>query len=172
MDYHLIVFGLVILYWIGTGIVRFFRWAGRPATATAVKPNLLPQAINAQQQNPVQTSPMQTPAPPADAPPQATAEDFRRWEQELKTERERATAYFRQRAEALRTERDKAFPRSLQAAMPSDKPAASDKPIPMETAQPSLVPAELFQGQDDLVRAFILQQVLGAPLSRRHRNSP
>ena len=176
MDYHIILYGLILLYWIVTGIVKFFRWAGRQVSgAAAVKPNPIQQAVQE-----AQPPPQQIPAGNPAVPRGVITQDLRRREQELQAESERANAYFRQRAEALRAERDgiinsppqesapkksEAKTMAKKAVSPSDKSAAA---IPLTSA----APVRLFQTQEDLVRAFILREALSSPLCRRHSKLP
>ena len=62
MDYHLILFALFVLYWIGTAIFRFFKWAGRQITGGGTGTNPVQQAIaEAQRQSQV---PQAEPGPP------------------------------------------------------------------------------------------------------------
>ena len=160
MDYHLIVFILVALYWVGVGIFRFFKWIGRSlANVNTIAPSPIQQAMAEAQRQAEQVpkppaprpQPVQPRIPPPSARPfqmfqqpgaggpavpwESTEQDFRRQEQELLTEEPTALNI------------------ALQSTPPQDAPA----------------PLRLFETNDDLIRAFILQEALGPPLSKRPR---
>lgn len=156
MDYHLILFALFVLYWIGTAIFRFFKWAGRQITGTAAGANPARQALaDAQRQG-------QSP-PPSQAPPPS---------QKLPT-----------RAPSLVPARP--MPRQPEAGGPAVPREATDRDFrrqeeelaawetsafgaPLESAAPNAIPMKkLFGSSDDLIRAVILREALGPPLSRR-----
>lgn len=152
---QLIIVGLMLLYGIGVGIFRFFKWVGRQINTVNTAPSPIQQAMaEAQRQaetpRPPTLSPVQ-PRPPTVAPPwemprqpqagppavpdEATDPQFRRQERELLTE----------------------------------EPAALGTSLRSEAAPPAPRALRLFETDDDLVRAFILREALGPPLCRRGR---
>ncbi len=154
MNYEVIVFAFVVLFWIVRGIFRFFKWAGRQLRGGAVGANPVRQALadaqrQAQTPPPSQTLPTRAPAlaparpmprqPEAGGPAvlrEATGRDFRRQEEELAAWETAAVG------------------------------------VSQQSAAPTAVPLKsLFGSSDDLVRAIILREALGPPLSRRHSPS-
>lgn len=145
MNYEVVVFILIALFWIVRAIFRFFKWAGRQITGGAAGANLVRQgAPPLQAPPPSQTLPTRAPAlaPPRPMPRQpqsggptvpreATERDFGRQEEELIAWESAA----------------------LGSPLQSPAPAAA----PMK---------KLFGSSDDLVRAIILREALGPPLSR------
>ncbi len=146
---HEVIIGLVILFWILNGIYRFFKWV-----AASIKGAVTPPVVTAPLPTSVLPAPMAG-APPIPKPPQ------------------------RLQSQALPRRPDKT---GLLAA--SDATSASfaareaqflaGEPSPLgsleETPPPGSMPpaaSGLFSSTDDLVRAFILHEVLDPPLSRR-----
>ena len=164
---QLIFLAIAILYGIGVGIYRAVKWANRQLTGAAIAPSS-PRAA-AQNETIAQASALPQESSPASS--QATAEDFRRWEQELQAESERASLYFRQRAEELRAERNKALGKVAPPAPPKKTAPIATTPSNSVIPQDDAPPLRLFQTKDDLIRAFILREALGPPLSRRRRSS-
>ena len=156
-DYHVIVLVFVALAWIIRGIVRFFKWTARQIPSGPMPTNTVPQAVPGGQQ-PLPASPLSQGPPPAQtlsarassliAPrpmprqPQAGGPAVGR----EPTERD-----FRQQEDELAAYEPTALGVALQSSTPT--------PVPMK---------KLFGSSDDLVRAIILREALGPPLSRRH----
>jgi len=156
IDYHLIVLAFVVLAWLGRQAVQFFQWAGQQMKGGAAGANPVRQALaDAQRQ-------MQAP-PSSQAPPPS---------QKLPT-----------RAPALAPPRP--MPRQPQAGGPAVPREATERDFrqqeddlaawetaalgsPLQSPAPAIVPMKrLFGSSDDLVRAFILREALGPPLSRQ-----
>jgi len=172
------------LYGLGTLIYRAAvrRRAAAAARAAALTPRQ--QAIADAESA---TAPAARPAPPPTASSEAVTA-FRRREQELKAEAEAARAYFRGREQEIRAERD----RLGLGTPPSGPPAVSREattadfarqeqeleateparlgPVRPAVTAPTRPRLGLSLAGDDLLRAVILQEVLGPPLSRRPRS--
>lgn len=154
IDYHLIILAFVILAWLGRQAVQFFRWAGRQVKGGAAGTSPVRQALaDAQRQAP----------PPSQASPAS---------QKLPT-----------RAPALAPQRP--MPRQPQAGGPAVPREATERDfrrqeeeliawepaalgVSLQSPTPDIVPVKrLFGSSDDLIRAIILREALGPPLSRR-----
>lgn len=150
MDYHLILFVLFVLYWIGTAIFRFFKWAGRQITGGAAGANPVRQSLaDAQRQT---QAPPPSQKPPARAPALAPSRPMPRQPQAggPTVPREATERDFRRQEDEL-------------AAWETASLA-----VPLQLPGPTAVPMKtLFGSSDDLVRAIILREALGPPLSRR-----
>jgi hypothetical protein len=141
---QLIFLALAILYGLGVGIYRFVKWVNRLAAGTKSAPNPVQQAINdAQRQTRTKRAPSQTPARPMPRQPQAGGPAVP-WET---TERD-----FRRQEQELFGEEPPPLASPLQSAAVTPPPSAPP----------------LFSSTEDWVRAIILQEVLGPPLSRRN----
>ncbi len=170
MDYHLIVFIIVALIWIVRGIYRGFQWLAKQLVGGATGPSpaeLARQRMLAEAQR---TATGQ--APPAT-------------EQAAQTGR--ATGSYRPSQPFTQT----GPPRQPQAGGPAVPVEATtrefqtqtrqmfaEEPAPIQTPLASTAAVSLdagtptlFNGPDDLMRAIILQEVLGPPLCRR-RHAP
>lgn len=136
-----IAFG--ILAWIIRGIVRGLKRISRQAV-----PPVLPQASLTPQ------NPFQAQTEPAERPASADRDRPRRLEAggpAVPVEADRQ-GFVRQEQELFASE-----PVALGVSLTS-------------SASPAAVPNALFGRTDDLVRAIILQEILGPPLSRRSRH--
>lgn len=156
IDYHLIVFAFIILAWLGRLALRFFRWAGRQVTGGAAGANPVRQAMAEAQRQMQALPPSQAPPPsqkpPARAPALAPPRPMPRQPQAggPTVPREATERDFRRQEEEL----------------VAWEPAALG--VPLQSPAPAAVPMKkLFGGSDDLVRAIILREALGPPLSRR-----
>lgn len=140
------------------GLIAFFRWASRGLTKlSGPAPTFTPQAMTPQPQRPPQQP--QRPAlggfSPASLPPRT---DFRTVPARrpdaggLAVTKDATTTQFRAQEEQIQRTESEAY------LMPSASDALS----------PTLPPNRLFANTDNLVRAIILQEVLGPPLSKRH----
>lgn len=167
MNYEVIVFALVLLFWIVRGIFRFFKWAGRQLTGGAAGTNPVQQALaDAQRQSQVPAAgqgppPAQAPRPaqtlPTRAPSLVSARPMPRQPQVGGpiVSREATDADFQRQEQELAVWE-----------------TASSGSLPRSPA-PNAVPIKaLFGGSDDLVRAIILREALGPPLSRRRPAPP
>lgn len=146
MEYGLI---LVILYWIGVGIYRFFRWLARSVTGANAAPFPIQQAREEAQRQASQQRQM----PPRVPPPSA-----RPWEMPQQPGAGGPAVY----QEA--TERD--FERQ-ETELLTEEPVPFAAPLRSTATPAPAAPFRLFQTNNDLVRAIILQEALGPPLSRR-----
>jgi len=151
VNYEVIVFLLVALFWILRGIFRFFKWTAGRLKGGAAGVNAVRQAPPPSQAAPAARTPPSRPAPPPAARPmprqpqaggpavarEATERDFERQEEELVASE----------------------PRGLGT--------------PLRSSAKSAAPSKrLFDSSDDLVRAIILREALGPPLSRRRPPAP
>ena len=161
MDYHLILFALFVLYWIGTAIFRFFKWAGRQVTGGAAGTSPVRQALTDAQRQVQAPSPSQAPPSsqklPTRAPSLAPARPMPRQPEAggPAVSREATERDFRRQEEEL----------------VAWEPSALG--VPLQSLTPTTVPLKsLFGSSDDLVRAIILREALGPPLSRRRPPGP
>lgn len=150
---QLIFLAIALLYGIGVGIYRFVKWANRQITGSAAS-NPGPQSL-AEAQRQAQGPPPQAPmaqALPERAPRGIAARPMPRQPQAggPAMPREATDADFRRQEQELAA----GEPAALGVALRS-------------SAAPAPSRAALFQDTDDLVRAFILREALGPPLSRR-----
>lgn len=147
LNAEIIIFVLVALFWTVRAIFRFFKWAGRQLKSGAVNANPARLApLPSQAPPPSKTLPTRVPALASTRPmprqPQAGGPAVPR----EATERD----FWRQEEELAAYE-----------------PSALG--VSLQSPTPSIVPvAKLFGSNDDLVRAIILREALGPPLSRRH----
>lgn len=152
-----------ILVWIIRGIARGLKQISRPA---------LPPV---QTQNPQNASQFSDQAPPqalgpVQGPP-AQLSPTQAWQQAARLEQTRTQPRQPQAGgPAVPTETSRQdFVRQEQELFASE-PAGLGTPL-TSPAPPAAAPNALFGGTDDLVRAIILQEVLGPPLSRRKPSS-
>lgn len=151
MSFEAIAIIFAILVWVISGIVKGLKWLNARLRGTKARPSLVEQAVADAQRQAVR---LQAPGEPARAiSPAQTISPARTSAP--------ATRYKTSAAEFISQEQ------VLQAE------EAAGLGVPLVSAQP-LRPAKaapLFGNTDDLVRAVILQEVLGPPLSKR-QNSP
>lgn len=183
----MIAVGFAILVWIIRGIARGLKSISRPATPP-LPPQAPPMSQNPfqaqtpfQGQNPFQAQappfspfpgqapppsglrPVQTPpAPLAPAQQQAARREQARTQPRQPSAGGPAVPVETNRQDFVRQEQD----------MFASEPAGLGVSLTSPASAPSAAPNALFGGTDDLVRAIILQEVLGPPLSRRKRPSP
>ena len=154
---HDLVFIIVVLIAIVRGLYQFFRWATRGLSRLSGSgPGFTPQAMPPQQRPPLQPQPRPMLGQPAPMPPRAdlrAAPPRRPDAGGPAVLGDATTAQFRaQEAQIQRSEAEAYAP-----------PQATD------AASPTAPDKKLFTTTDDLVRAFIFQEVLGPPLCRRPR---
>ena len=154
--------GIVVLIWVVTSLIKGFRWFLRQTGTLPTQPPALvppPSQTSPSQTSPSQTSPSQTSpsqtlparAVPLAAPrtparqPQAGSSAVPNPVTSRNFERQEQEL-FASEAAALNTSQLNAPPASSRSAVPANG---------------------LFADTDDLIRAIILQEVLGPPLSRR-----
>ncbi len=185
------IIGLLFAGLYGLGTLIYRAAVRRRAAATARAAALTPrqQAI-ADAESAARPAP---PAPPTTAASPEAVTAFQRREQDLKAEAEAARAYFRRREQEVRAERDRLGLGTPPPAPPAFVPPPvvgreattadfesqeqalqSSEPARLRVMRPAAPPPPLpklalsLKG-DDLLRAVILQEVLGPPLSRRPR---
>lgn len=184
---EIIGIGIVLLIWVVSSLIKGFKWlAGRTAPPLQAPPpsgqagfqpqasfgNPPPQFQNPPQsqfQNQPQFSPRPQPAYPQ-APPPSQAPPPTRPAPVQAPRREQARPIPRQPqagGPAVPFETDRRdFERQEQDLFASE-PTALSVSLSSPAARSAAAPNRLFGGTDDLVRAIILQEVLGPPLSRR-----
>ncbi len=160
LDYHVIILIIAALYWAGVGVYRFFQWIARSvasagATATPMR-QAMAEAQQAQQIQQMQA--VQQMARPQSAPLRVPPPSMAPWEMPRQPGAggpavpwETTSQEFARQERELLTEEPAALSVPLQSAILPDAPA----------------PLRLFEKNDDLLRAIILQEALGPPLSRR-----
>jgi len=149
LSYEAVVFAIVALGWLIRGTFRFFKWAGRQLKGSAASANAVRQSPPpSQAPPPARTPPARVPAPVRTMPrqPQAGGAAVPR--------------------EA--TERD--FQRQEEELVASE-PLGLGTPLRSSTSN-AAPRKRLFDSNDDLVRAIILREALGPPLSRRRPAAP
>lgn len=151
MHYEAIVFVLVALFWILRAIFRFFKWAGGRLKGGAAGVNAFRQAAQPPQAPPPARTPPTRPAPPPTARPMP------------RQPQAGGPAVPREA-----TERD--FQRQEEELVSSEPLGLG---TPLRSSAASAAPRKrLFDSSDDLVRAIILREALGPPLSRRRPPAP
>lgn len=139
---ELLIIAFVILSWIVRTIIKFVKWSVKQVKTIGVAPSPIQQAIaDAQRLQEAQATARLTPVLQYRRPDTGG----------LAVDREATYEDF-DRAEQELFLSEPASLNSLQSITPVQQEAA---------------PLRLFEDADDLVRAFILQEVLGPPLSRR-----
>lgn len=143
MKFEVVIFLLVALFWVLRAIFRFFKWA-------AVRLKDGAAGINALQQAP----------PPSKTPPPARTPSARPMPRQPQAG---GPAVLREA-----TERDFQWQEEELVAL---EPMGLGTPLrsPAKSAAPR---KRLFDNNDDLVRAIILREALGPPLSRRRPPTP
>ncbi len=139
---ELLVVGFVILSWIVRTLIKFVKWSVKQVKTVGVAPSPIQQAIaDAQRLQAAQAAARLAPVP-----------QFRRPEAGGPAVGREATYEDFDQAEQELILSEPTALNSLQNSTPTQQEAA---------------PLRLFENTDDLVRAMILQEVLGPPLSRR-----
>ena len=172
---------IVVLIWVVSSLIKGFKWLLRQTNPAPSVPAPPPSAAF-----PPAPAPFQSPYPAAPRPvqpvmrPPATGtlqEQMERLE-ELREMRAAAdTVYARQPqagGPAVYAETDRRDFERQESALFASEPAALGVSLTTTPAAGQLTsaPNALFGGTDDLIRAMILQEVLGPPLSRRPSSLP
>jgi len=161
--------GIVVLIWVISSLIKGFKWLLRqtgvppaPPVLTAPPPS---QATPRGQLSPMFQPPatLQNPAR-LQAPPPSQTLPARAPRLEAPRPRERQPQAGGPAVPEEATRQD--FERQ-EREMFGAEPAALGTPLTSAPVRPSVPTNSLFGGTDDLVRAIILQEVLGPPLSRR-----
>ena len=176
MKVETIVFAIGVLVWLVSSLIKGFKWLANrtnPAPPPQAPPPSgfqTPAQFSTSAPSPVRPqTPFQAPPPSRPSPVQALQQQAARLEQARQTEQARlmprqpsaggpAVPFETDRQDFERQEQD------LFASEPSALGVSLSSPA---AARPAAAPNKLFGGTDDLVRAIILQEVLGPPLSRR-----
>ena len=139
---ELIIFAFAILTWVVRTIIKFAKWSVNQVKTVGVAPSPIQQAIaDAERQQAAQAAARLVPAP----------------------------RYRQPTAGGPAVNRETTF----QDFDRSEQELFQAEPLALDTLQstapppPDDPPFRLFENSDDLVRAVILQEVLGPPLSRR-----
>jgi hypothetical protein len=152
LNTDLLIFALGVIIWIIRGISKIVKQFKRPPTVNAQR---LPQVPP-----PLQTSPSQTSAAqalPTRAVPLVSPREMPRQPQAGGPAVPKPAT-----SRSIRREEQ-----TLIASEPAALNASLLSPANLPTVQPN----SLFAGTDDLIRAMILQEVLGPPLCRRSSSS-
>lgn len=171
-DFYVIVFGVIA--WIIRGIVRAARRVSR--RGSSAPPVAAPLA---QTQSPAPAPPLRSVAPlqaqsfqaqpsPSQAPPRLSSQTFPARTPRLDAPRLRQPAAGGPAVskDATRTEMER-----QEQALFFSEPAALNTPLTSAALPAAASVRSLLGGPDDLIRAIILQEVLGPPLSRRAAGS-
>jgi hypothetical protein len=151
-----IAFGIIVLIWIIASLIKGFKWLLRQTGATPAPPALTAPPPSQAAPTPQNPARMQAP-PPSQALPTRTPPL-----QARSRERQPSAGGPAVPDEATR----QGFDRQERELFGSE-PTALDTPLLSTPSRSTTAPNSLFGGTDDLVRAIILQEVLGPPLSRR-----
>ena len=174
MHIETIVFAIGVLFWIVSSLIKGFKWLVRQTNPTpppqAPPPSQpgfqTPGQFSTSAPSPVRPqTPFSAPPPSRPSPVQAFQQQAARLEQARLMPRQPpaggpAVSFETDRQDFERQETD------LFASEPSSLGVSLSSPAP----RPAAAPNRLFNGTDDLVRAIILQEVLGPPLSRRNHS--
>ena len=160
---------IVVLTWVVSSLIKGFKWLLRQTGAAPAPPAFTAPPPSQAAAPRGQISPMfQPPATPQNparlqAPPSQTL-PARAPRLDAPRPRERQPQAGGPAVPDEATRQD--FERQERELF-SAEPAALDAPLASSPPRPSASVNSLFGGTDDLVRAIILQEVLGPPLSRR-----
>ena len=158
MEIIAVLFALLI--WIVSLLIKFFRWAGRKINTVNTAPAPIQQAMaEAQRQAEMQRQAMPPPYP-APQYPQRPQPPVPPWEMPRQPQAGPPAVPY----EAT----DQDF-RRQELELLTEEPASLDTPLRSDTPFSASRELRLFETDDDLVRAFILQEALGPPLCRRGR---
>ncbi len=151
-----IAFGIIVLIWVISSLIKGFKWLLRQTGATPAPPALM--APPPSQAAPTLQSPARLQAPPPSQTLQARTPPL----QARPRERQPQAGGPAAPEEATR----QGFERQERELFGAE-PTALDTPLTSAFSRQAAPADRLFGGTDDLVRAIILQEVLGPPLSRR-----
>ena len=153
MSFEVLAIIFAIVVWIISGIIKGLKWLGKQLGGTNARPTLVQEALADARRQAAQTARPQAEVEPAGPRPARTPSISRT---SLPAVRYKTSAAdFVSQEQALLAEEATGLGVPLGSA-----------PLP-RTAQP----APLFGNADDLVRAVILQEVLGPPLSKRQKSA-
>ena len=157
-------FGIIIVIWVISSLIKGFKWLLRRTGATPAPPPLQapPPSSRASGASAPPASPLQAPARMQAPPPSQTLPARTPSIQPRPRERQPQAGGPAVPEEATRRD----FERQEQSLF-SSEPDGLNSPLVSAPLRPAVQTNSLFGGTDDLVRAVILQEVLGPPLSRR-----
>lgn len=182
-SFELIIFGIAIVVWIFSSLAKGIKWLSGRMNGANARPSLVQQAADDAQRlqqavvrprpaNPLsnppinpQTLPQRVPPlfgrPAGPAPPRVTV-PARAIMPRQPSAGGPAVPFETDSADFARQER------TIQA----EEPPALGVPLSSDTSLATRRVGPLFGNVDDLVRALILQEALGPPLSRRQGGAP
>ena len=157
-------FGIIVVIWVISSLIKGFKWLLRRTGATPAPPPLQapPPSSRASGASASPASLLQAPARMQAPPPSQTLPAQTPRIQPRPRERQPQAGGPAVPEEATRRDLE----RQEQNLFVSE-PAALNTSLVSAPARPTDQTNSLFGGTDDLVRAMILQEVLGPPLSRR-----
>ena len=139
---ELIIFAFAILTWVVRTIIKFAKWSVNQVKTVGVAPSPIQQAIADSERLLAAQAAVRLAPTPQDRQPKAGGPAV-----------DRETTF-------------QDFDRSEQELFQAE-PTSLNSLQSVTTTRPDDPPFRLFENSDDLVRAVILQEVLGPPLSRR-----
>lgn len=152
-SFEVIAIGFAILVWIISSIVKGLRWLGTQLGGTSAPP--LPPGPVQGAMPPASQTPLTSQTLPQRVPPLLR--------QPVRTEAGPAPVRYKTSAATFVSQEE---------ALLAEGVSGLGVPLVSPTAPRAAQAAPLFGGTDDLVRAIILQEVLGPPLSRRAAAPP
>ena len=161
--------GIVVLIWVVSSLIKGFKWLLRQTGATPAPPALTapsPSQTVPRGQIPPMFQPPATLQNPArlQAPPPSQTLPARAPRLDTPRPRERQP---QAGGPAVPEEATRQDMERQERELFSAEPSGLRTPLTSSPTRPSAPVNSLFGGTDDLVRAIILQEVLGPPLSRR-----
>ena len=154
--FEAIALAFAVLIWIISLLIKFFRWVGKTISNVNTSPSPIQQAMAEAQRQAETERPPARPLPPAPPRPQAMPP----WEMPRQPQAgPSAVPYEATTQDFQRQERD----------LMTEEPAPLGTPLRSAPPPPAPKAFRLFETDDDLLRAVILQQALGPPLCRRGR---
>ncbi len=150
ISFEAIAILFAVLVWVISGIVKGLKWLGAQLGGTNARPTLVQEALaDVQRQAALTARPQAQPEPERTYSPARTISPARTSPPPVRYKT--SAAEFISQEQALQAEQVSRLGIPL---------TSSAVPLPAQTAP-------LFGDVDDLVRALILQEVLGPPLSKR-----
>ena len=172
-----IALAFALLIWIISLLIKFFRWAGKAINNVNTAPSPIQQAMAESQRQAETPGPSVRPLPPAPPRPQAMPP----WEMPRQPQAgpsavpfEATTQDFQRQERELLAEEPAPLGTPLNAfGTPFNTLGtplnALGTPLRADATPPPPKDFRLFETDDDLLRAVILQQALGPPLCRQGR---
>ena len=164
---------ILVLIWVISSLIKGFKWLLRQTNPTPLQAPPSSQ-IPTQAQSPFQRLQMEQAPPPSvlrpvqGPPTQVSPNQALRQQQAARLEQSRTMP--RQPAAggpAVSVETDRRDFERQEMELFASEPVALDVALASSPSRPAAASNRLFGSTDDLIRAIILQEVLGPPLSRR-----